>query len=134
MAITELRACIEQFPTEPIIVSDNPEFDLGRLNYEIARFKDGSNPLRYSKKYGYLTVTDVGDFLSMLDKNHVKELLAENKEFAHTHNPADDAAMMLHKFAVALELKKAALPLTQVIVEQARRSLKRKAMGDLVDE
>lgn len=133
-AIEQLRACIEKMPSEPIIVSDNPEFDLGRINYEIDRYNDGSNPLRYSEKYGYLTVTDVGDFLAMLDKGHVKDLLAENKEFAHTHNPGDDAAMMLHKFRVALELKKAALPLTQVIVEEARSSLKRKAMGDCVDE
>lgn len=128
-AIEQLRACIEQMPSEPIIVSDNPEFDLGRINYEIDRYNDGSNPLRYSEKYGYLTVTDVGDFLAMLDEDHVKELLAENKEFAHTHNPGDDAAMMLHKFRVALELKRAALPLTEVIFEEARRSLKRKSHG-----
>lgn len=132
-AIAELRACIEEMPSEPIIVSDNPEFDIGRINYEIANLNDDSNPLRYSKKYGYLTVTDVGDFLAMLDKRHVNDLLAENKEFAHTHNPADDAAMMLHKYRVALELKRATLPLTQVIVEEARRSIKRKAMGECVD-
>lgn len=142
-AVKELRDRIESLPSEPILISDNPEFDLGWLNYLIINYDiyagkdDGDdeeaekpNPLRYSKKFGYLTVTDVNDFLGMFDKKKVKELLEEldfKKQFVHSHDPADDAARMLHKFDVALHLKRALLPLNDVVMDQARASKRKLA-------
>lgn len=144
-AVKKLRVHIELMPSEPIIVSDNPEFDIGWLNYLIINYGISDimgaqtakpNPLRYSVRYGYLTVTDVNDFLAMFDKKKVKDLLIEldeKKEFVHSHDPADDAARMLHKFEVAIHLKQALLPLNDVVMDQARVS-KRKQDQEIEDD
>jgi hypothetical protein len=139
-----LRSIIESMPEEPILLTDNGVYDWPIANFWIHDFciredenideekeyssddnsEQFARPLSYSKKWGYMTTLDVGDFLRPFNRELVKKAVRMNAEFVHSHVPDDDAANMINKFQIAVGLTKQMGDLQELIFNRYFASLK----------
>ena len=87
------------------LISDNPEFDFGRLDSFIASLCDRKDPLRYTLDGKYRSITDFGEPLKFLK---VDSILSQKADLIQKHNhcPENDAHHHFLMHLMAKELKK----------------------------
>ena len=90
------------------VLSDNPSFDIGRLDTYLDRYVQRV-PVRYSATTNrYRPVDAPDDMLSVFPKDLVKHLMDKhiNSVVQHDHNPANDAEHIYRQYVLAQRLKR----------------------------
>lgn len=82
----------DRYPNREIIfISDNPRFDLGKIDYQLKKYC-GRIPCVYLPKSGYCSTEDPWERLCAIPKKKKAEIIASTgQKVQHTHWPVDDA-------------------------------------------
>jgi hypothetical protein len=93
-----LDAVYEDYGDSLVILSDNPCYDLARLDLGLERFVQRL-PVRYSPKGDYTCVCDPSEQMTALPKKIAQEIRENaNKLCPATHWPSEDATNIFYQY------------------------------------
>jgi hypothetical protein len=86
-----------RYSNKLLILSDNPNFDIGQIDYYIYKHLDRHQPLRYTKSGGYRSISDPSEMMN--NRSFSEDLYKElDLLVKHDHWPENDAEYIYQNY------------------------------------